>query len=156
LRDGLGVSTRDFTAAKIDYVLRDQRNRTLDLTGERIVAAYERMTLTDAGIADLAEKVELVSETMGDGLGYDVRSFDYTSGEEKHIEVKTTSGPASMPFYMSRSEKEYAAQSKHPYFLYRIYGYDSTLPQISFFSLTADELSGGVDFQPIQFRVSVR
>ena len=42
-----------------------------------------------AHVYRLAARVDRVSETRGDGLGYDVLSFE-TSGRERLIEVKTT------------------------------------------------------------------
>ena len=44
----------------------------------------------DAGRDDLAGKVEQVSETVGDGLGYDVLSFEAANSSKKLVEVKTT------------------------------------------------------------------
>jgi hypothetical protein len=152
---GLGLSTRKFTAIKIDYVLRDQRNRALGRKGEEMVAQYERESLTNTGRKDLAEKVEIVSETLGDGLGFDVRSFN-DLGEEKHIEVKTTSGPASTPFFMTSAEKDYASRCGREYFIYRVFGLDPALPQVSFFMINGDDLALTVSFKPTQFQVVLR
>jgi hypothetical protein len=42
------------------------------------------------GRDDLAQKVEWVAVTIGEGLGFDVLSFDADDGSERLIEVKTT------------------------------------------------------------------
>ena len=65
----------------------------------------------------LADRVEHVSHTKGDGLGYDVLSFD-ASGKERFIEVKTTSFGKETPFFISRNEVEFSRANDahfHPY-----------------------------------------
>jgi hypothetical protein len=86
-----------------DYVYRDERNRGLGLAGEIAVVAQERRRLTAVNRPDLAERVEHVSVTVGDGLGYDVRSFE-ADGSDLHIEVKTTRYAAETPFFVSINE----------------------------------------------------
>jgi hypothetical protein len=54
------------------------------------VAELERRRLREAGRDDLADRVEWVAETCGDGIGFDVLSFSETDGAEKFVEVKTT------------------------------------------------------------------
>ena len=44
-------------------------------SGEQFVLDFERFRLTRAGRCDLATEVEWSSKVQGDGLGYDVRSF---------------------------------------------------------------------------------
>ena len=46
---------------------------------------------------DLAAKVEWVAETCGDGLGFDVLSFDEADDSERFIEVKTTGLGQALP-----------------------------------------------------------
>jgi hypothetical protein len=53
-----------------------------------------------AGLDSLAAKVEHVSRTRGDGLGFDVLSFD-EQGKERYIEVKTTAFAKETPFFVS-------------------------------------------------------
>ena len=60
-----------------------------------------------AGQKVLANRVEHVSQTKGDGLGYDVLSFD-ASAKERFIEVKTTSFGKETPFFISRNEVEFS------------------------------------------------
>ena len=78
----------------VDYLAAEARNRSLGAAGEEFVIRYETARLTYAGKHRLAAMVEHVSETRGDGLGFDVLSFE-TSGVERMIEVKTTAyGPS--------------------------------------------------------------
>ena len=60
----------------------------MGLAGEQFIAEFEARRLHAAGQKSLAERVEHVAGSRGDGLGYDVLSFE-VSGEERFIEVKT-------------------------------------------------------------------
>jgi hypothetical protein len=74
------------TRLGVDYLAMETRNRSLGRAGERFVADFEVARLTQLGKPRLAEKIELVSETRGDGTGFDVLSFE-ASGRERFIEV---------------------------------------------------------------------
>ena len=63
---------------KIDFVRRDAANRRLGRLGEEFTVDLERRRLLSYGRDDLAKKVEWVSDTTGDGLGFDILSFDET------------------------------------------------------------------------------
>ena len=72
-----------------DYFEREARNTALGCAGEEFVLNFEHFRLHNLGQKVLADKIEYVAKTKGDGLGYDVLSFD-PSGRERFIEVKTT------------------------------------------------------------------
>jgi hypothetical protein len=55
--------------------------------------------LAAAGRTYLAAKVIWVSKDMGAGYGYDVSSFA-CDGEQILIEIKTTNGAKTSPFYI--------------------------------------------------------
>ena len=75
---------------KIDFARRDAMNRHLGQLGEEFAVEVEKRRLLFHGRDDLAAKVEWVAETCGDGLGFDVLSFDEGDDSERYIEVKTT------------------------------------------------------------------
>lgn len=105
---------------KRDYLAQEARNQSLGLAGERFVVAYEKWHLERLGLPGLAQRVAHVSQTEGDGSGFDIRSFD-ASGKEKMIEVKTTRFAKDTPFFVSRNElKVSQAQAAH-FHLYRVY-----------------------------------
>jgi len=81
-------------AFKTDWGAVTAHSRKLGEQGERFVLELERRRLRDAGQLDLEPKIEWVSQTRGDGAGYDIKSFDST-GTEILIEVKTTKGLAT-------------------------------------------------------------
>ena len=65
---------------RIDFAARDATNRQLGRLGEEFVVELERARLRFRERDDLARKVDWVSDTIGDGLGFDVLSFDEGSG----------------------------------------------------------------------------
>jgi len=107
-------------AVKRDYISREAQNSSLGRAGEEFVFEYERWRLTAAGCDQLAEKVEHVSETRGDGLGFDVRSFD-TNGKDRLIEVKTTSFGKETPFFISKYEVDFSRSQSKSFHLYRVF-----------------------------------
>ena len=106
---------------KFDPVERDFRNRALGEAGEALVLEMERRRLGDADRIDLARKVRWVAKEDGDGAGYDVRSFDHTSGAERLLEVKTTYGGQRTPFWLTRNEKSLADERPNDFRIVRLY-----------------------------------
>lgn len=117
---GTAAWTPRFTGIKRDYIYRDAKNRALGLAGECQVTALERDRLARMGRDDLASRVEHVAVTQGDGLGYDVLSFE-ESGLERFIEVKTTLHSIATPFFATQNEVEASNFYNDQYRLYRIF-----------------------------------
>lgn len=103
-----------------DYLEREARNRSLGKAGEEVVVDYERRRLRELGATRLAERVEQVSISKGDGLGYDVLSFD-PDGRERFIEVKTTAFGREAPFYVTKTELELSNAEPDLFRLYRLF-----------------------------------
>lgn len=112
-------------ARKYNYAERDARNRKLGALGERLVLEREKQRLKLAGKDGLAAKVRHVSELDGDGLGYDILSFE-PSGQERLIEVKTTNGPATTSFYLSRVEHDVSIERADIWRLHRMHLFASS------------------------------
>jgi hypothetical protein len=134
---------------KFDPVMRDFRAREIGDAGERLVFMHEKASLESAGLPDLARKVVWVSKELGDGAGYDIKSFD-VGGREKFIEVKTTVGSSTTPFFMTRNEKEFADEADTRYRISRIFDFRRTLQA---FELTAP-LDQFVRLSPESYRAS--
>lgn len=111
-----------FLPAKRDYLAQEARNRSLGRAGELFVLDLEARRLHAAGKKALADRVEHVASTQGDGLGYDVLSFE-ESGRERLIEVKTTTFGELTPFYISRNELARSEADTEIYRLYRLFGF---------------------------------
>lgn len=107
---------------KRDYLDREARNIALGTAGEEFVLSYEQARLHAAGHKKLADRVDHVSKTKGDGLGYDVLSFD-PDGRERFIEVKTTSFGKETPFFISKGEVEFSTSHADHFHLYRLFGF---------------------------------
>lgn len=110
------------TVQKRDYLAREARNASLGLAGEEFVITYEHFRLRLLGKNSLADKVEHVSRTKGDGLGFDILSFDVT-GRERFIEVKTTAFGKETPFFLSSGELKFGQQHKEEFHLYRLFDF---------------------------------
>jgi hypothetical protein len=89
---------------RIGFAGRDAANRRLGELGEQFVVGLERRRLLLAGRDDLAPKVQWVTKDIGDGLGFDVLSFDEADDSEKLVEVKTTGLGKFFPFYVTANE----------------------------------------------------
>ncbi len=94
---------------KFDPVARDFRNRQLGLAGESMLVDFERHRLTALDRPDLARKVRWVSQEDGDGAGYDIHSYN-ARGEDRLLEVKTTRGARTTPFFLTRNEVSLAEE----------------------------------------------
>jgi hypothetical protein len=105
---------------KFDPVERDRLNRALGRAGEEFVLEVEKTQLAGAGLHHLARNVRWIAEEEGDGAGYDILSFD-SVGRQRLIEVKTTNGAATTPFFLSRNEHDTAAARVSDWRLYRVH-----------------------------------
>ncbi len=138
-------------ARKFDPALRDQLNRALGLAGEELIYEREKQLLIDADRKDLARKVRWVSREDGDGAGYDIRSYDM-AGAERWIEVKTTRGGSTTPFYLTRNENEVAKERPEAFRLYRLHDF-SQKPGL--FTLTPP-LEALLQLEALTFRASLK
>lgn len=135
---------------KSDLSERDAKNRDLGEAGELFILLYERKRLRNAGLTNLAEKVVWVSKEIGDGLGYDISSFD-SDGSEIFLEVKTTSGGKATPFYVSKNEIDVSASKGPAYRLVRVYRF----PQAPKFFTISGNLTETLLIEAISYRARV-
>jgi len=134
---------------------RDQdRLKAIGDLGEELVVEYEKSVLISGGRCDLANIVAHVSRTEGDAAGYDVRSYDM-DGSVKFIEVKTTTGTSSTPFFISENERVFAAANSDRYYIYRLFGLDEVNERASFF-VAAGYPSEHFVVTPTDYQVALR
>lgn len=124
VRTALQQHVESRRARRIDYLGIEARNRVLGGDGEEFVVTYEQARLNALGLTTLARRVERVTVTQGDGLGFDVLSFDDDS-QEHFIEVKTTQLSAVTPFFISSNEVSFSSEHASQYSLYRVFGFGS-------------------------------
>jgi hypothetical protein len=134
---------------KRDYLEREALNRSLGLAGEDFALRFERWRLAQLGAAQLAERVIHVSQTEGDGLGYDIRSFE-PDGSTRFIEVKTTSFGERTPFFVSANELRFARENAPQFHLYRLFEF-RTMPRL--FQLDG-AIEGNCNLDATTFRAS--
>jgi len=107
-------------AYRTDFLALEARNRSLGGAGEDFVVAFEIARLRRLGEDRLADRVERVSATRGDGFGFDVLSFK-PDGQELFIEVKTTGFGKETPFFLSRNEIAFSVRNDADFRLYRLF-----------------------------------
>jgi hypothetical protein len=134
---------------KFNPVERDFRNRKLGRDGEELVLQFERERLKTFERPDLVKKIRWVSEEDGDGAGYDILSFD-ENGKERFLEVKTTVGPDSTPFYITRNELSFSSERPEAFRLCRVFDF-SMRPRM--FEL-APPLEKLVHLSPLSYEAS--
>ena len=136
-----------------DYAEQDAKNRKLGHAGELLVLEREREVLRAAGREDLVHKVRHTSVLIGDGAGYDIESVTL-DGTPKYIEVKTTRGSASTPFFMSRNELAFATLHPKNYYLYRVYDFQAD-PAAGQFYVMQGNPESRFECTPIEYRLRI-
>jgi hypothetical protein len=108
-------------ARKIDFAERDAANRRLGRLGEEFILELEKYRLLQAGRDDLARRLVWASREFGDGLGFDIISFDETDDSERMLEVKATGLGKFSPFYVTSNEVRCSEDIPHQYQLFRVF-----------------------------------
>lgn len=121
-------SKPSYLAKRIDFSERERRNRQLGERAEKFVLRMEKQRLIAEGRPDLAADVEWSSERRGDGLGYDIRSFDASCDQERFLEVKATNSGKYLPFFISENERAFSNDFSDAFRLYRVYEF-TTAPK---------------------------
>lgn len=136
---------------RIDFVRRDAENRRLGKLGEEFVLHVESERLKQAGRDDLARRVEWVAETSGDGVGFDVLSFDERDSSERFIEVKTTGLGKFFPFYVTSNEVRCSEACSERFRLFRVFEF-SKAPRLY---VLRGALSTVCHLEPTQYRATI-
>lgn len=136
---------------KRDYLARETRNRELGLAGEHLVMRFEQHRLTQAGQEKLAERIEHVAVTQGDGLGFGIRSFE-PDGRDRLIEVKTTAFAKESAFFITPNELECSRAHSEHYHLFRLFNFRKR-PKLFFL---AGDLREQLWLEPDSYRAGVR
>src|SRR5690606_6911494 len=113
----------DFTPRTVNYIQNNIENKRIGDLGELWVMKREEQRLVRANRPKLAGKIKHVAKDIGDGLGYDVLSYDQ-DGNEIFIEVKTTRGKVNSTFFITRNELEKSKIEQQYYRLYRVYNFN--------------------------------
>lgn len=133
---------------KVDYGLLQEESKRVGDRGEEFVYNFEKAALEREGRADLAADVLWVAKEVGDGTGYDIRSFSL-DGRPRYIEVKATRLGALTPFYITSAELEFARRHQGEYVIYRVFDIDGDVPE--FYVLEGD-LDTLLAVEPVTYR----
>ncbi|WP_251975925.1 DUF3883 domain-containing protein [Salinicola avicenniae] len=136
---------------KRDYLAREAHNRELGLSGERFVVSFEQHRLRQAGESRLADRVEHIAETQGDGAGFDVLSFE-PNGRERWIEVKTTAFAKESAFFITPNELACSRDNAERYHLFRLFTFRNK-PRM--FCLQGD-MNDYLWLEPNSYRAGIR
>jgi hypothetical protein len=146
-----GVGPRLRLPRKTDFAARDEANRRLGRAGEQWVLDFEHRRLAAAGLPELFQRLDWVSERLGDGAGYDILSYDAVD-RARYIEVKTTNGAHASAFVISRNELDFSREAGDAFFLYRLFRFRDA-PAL--YMLQGD-VSKHLHLEPIDYRASFR
>lgn len=108
---------------RINFAERDAVNRKLGSLGEKFVFELEQHRLKLAGRDDLAQKVVWASKEFGDGLGFDILSFDERTESERMLEVKSTGLGKYFPFFLTQNELLCSEDIPDQFHLYRVFDF---------------------------------
>lgn len=136
---------------KSDFAARDEANRLLGRNGEQWVLGFEQQRLQDAGRAELFQRIDWVSDRLGDGAGYDILSYD-AADQPRYIEVKTTNGAHSSAFIITHNELEFSQESGDAFHLYRVFQFRTT----PLLYMLRGDVSKHLHLEPIDYRASFR
>jgi len=107
-------------SVRTNYLELEAANKSLGDAGEQFAINFERARLISLGKESLADRVEHVAQTQGDGAGFDILSFE-TDGADRFIEVKTTKYGRYSPFFVSANELRFSEKHEKSYHLHRIF-----------------------------------
>lgn len=127
----------------------NKNKKETGIKGEYVVLELEKYFLESIGKKDLADKIRHVSVEDGDGIGYDILSF-FQNGNEKYIEVKSTTGNATTPFYMSQNELNFLQSHYSNAVIYRVLITENE-PKLKIYS--SEQILTQFDIIPSQYKV---
>lgn len=108
--------------AGVDYIEEEKKRKEIGDLGEQFIYDQEREKVKQYKLPK-SKQVKWVARDIGDGLGFDILSYD-GNGNEMYIEVKTTLGEEDTSFFVSANELEKSKQCGDNYYLYRVYEFD--------------------------------
>jgi hypothetical protein len=150
-----GTPTRRFKGVKgSDFSGKEKSNKSLGKAGELMVLKMEQDRLRSEGLSHLADKVMHTSVVEGDGAGYDIKSYGSDEKSVRYLEVKTTRGSKSTPFYISPNELAFSQIHSDSFELVRVFAYDGKTESGRYFVLNGD-MNEVLELEPTEYRATV-
>ncbi|WP_270815238.1 DUF3883 domain-containing protein [Hungatella effluvii] len=148
-----GSSSRKNT----NYEHSNKNKKAIGDFGEMLALELERQRLENSGHADLAAKIRHISQTEGDGLGYDIISYDKFENryEEIYIEVKATTGSPDKPFDISANEADVSSLKGDHYYIYRFFGLHQGIKESSYYVMKGP-VKDNFHLEPTSYRAYLK
>lgn len=137
--------------AGVDFLAREQRNRSLATAGQKFVLAFERERLRAQGLDSHADAIEHVTADDGDGPGYAIHSYGL-DGSDRLIEVKTTRYGRETPFHVSAHEVAMSRRHGSRFWVYRVFSFRER-PRLYMLHGALDQ---GTTLEPTEYRATPR
>lgn len=143
------------SSVKVNRYELNSRRIQVGEAGEEIVVTYEKQKLEGLKLDKLALQVDRVSISQGDGLGYDIISFD-ENGSQIYIEVKTTTKNEYEPIFFTPNELQVMNELKEKYYVYRIYdlSFDSEKFELNIYK--GEEIPNIFKLEASQFKARLK
>src|SRR5690606_12074368 len=138
-------------ARKFNYAQRDEYNRQLGYNGEAWTVAFETARLAQSERPELADRIDWISDRLGDGTGYDILSYE-DDEQVRFIEVKTTNGASQTPFIVTRNEVEFSEEVEDSFCLYRLFEFSSK-PHLF---ILRGSLSSNLELEALDYRARLK
>ena len=146
------AKTRRTTATKVDFESLNKTKKNRGTFGEILIYNDEVAKVNELKSNN---DVEHVAITQGDGLGYDILSYD-ENDSEIFIEVKTTTADKIDGFYLTPNELEVAKEKKQAYKLYRVYNLNMHEGTYKVEIYDGLELINMFDLKPVTFIANLK
>jgi hypothetical protein len=148
----LNEKTLSTEKLQIDYQEALKNNIEIGFEGEIFVVGYEKKRLSKLSRNDLSDTVIHASKEIGDGLGYDIISWDH-NGNKLFIEVKTTSGDIYTQFYLTSNEISVLKKGTN-YCIYRVYNFDFNTGEGDIYIINGEkDIEKYFEIRPLNYRI---
>ncbi|WP_048509778.1 DUF3883 domain-containing protein [Chryseobacterium sp. FH2] len=117
--------------------------------GEEIVLKHEK---SHSYNQDKLDRIKNIAKEVGDGMGYDIHSFD-ADGNVKYIEVKTTTADFDTAFYISINEKNFLFNNENT-FIYRLFNLSVENKAAEFYILNKQDILN-LNYLPQIFKINI-
>jgi Domain of unknown function (DUF3883) len=107
--------------AFINHIQNAERNKWIGNLGELFILEWEERRLRSVGVSN--PRVAHDAANLGDGLGYDISTYS-ENVLVRYIEVKTTTGPITQPFFITASELKRSQHDTRRFYLYRVFNFN--------------------------------
>ncbi len=152
------LSTSAQKKTKHDYIRESIRQTKIGEFGERLVFNMEKQKLLEAKKAGKISSIDNLLKWVSlddDSAGYDILSYDPDMQKPIYIEVKTTTGSKTAPFFMSKGELEFSKNNPSQYRLYRVYNINKDTAE--YYELSGDlALITEIQIDSETYRVSLK